>query len=107
MSENIVAKIRKAEEDAQSFVDLAKRESSAGIAQAKKDLEAAHQKSEAESREHLKKFRKSKAEKYRAETKRLRDEGKKAETAYAQNLEARFGEIKAKIEEMIRKELCL
>jgi len=107
MSENIVSKIRKAEEDAQSFVDKAKHESQAGIVQARKNLETTHQKLETESREHLKEFQKSQTEKYNAETKRLKDDGKKAEAAYTQELESRFGEIKGKIEEMIRKELCL
>ena len=107
MSENIVSKIRKAEEEAQKLLDQTTHKLQSKIVQARKDLESDRQKFESESRKQLKNFRQTQNEKYKAETKHLRDEGEKARDAYAKELESRFGEIKGKIEEMIRKELCL
>lgn len=107
MPENIINKIGKAETDAKKFIEDARKKAITLKTHAKKEMEESVTGFGKKCSENLKKYKEEKAGFYKSEAKKIEGEGRLSGEEFTKSIESKLPEIKKKVKESIRKELCL
>lgn len=107
MSENIVNKIQSVEREAEQEIEKAKKKGHAMVVNAGLFAEQAVKDFNSKLQEQLKKFREERTAFYKAESEKLRASGAKNRSAVEREMEGKLPEIKKRVTELVKKELCL
>jgi len=107
MSEDVIRRIKVAEEEAEALIHAAKKRAHTEINEAVHTLEREIRSFQETSEERLKRFRDERVVFYKAEAERIREEGRKMAALYQAKMEEAFPNLKEKVGKLIKKELCL